>query len=347
MKVALYDGKGTMRGAEVSMPVAGPGDALIRVRASGICGSDLLDHQHRDTPDKFPTGHEVAGEIVDVGQRADRGRIGERIALEGPDSGLSCLKCWYCRMGQYVHCQNKVEWEGGGFAEYTKQGITGCFPVPDNVSWEEAAMAEPFSVGIHSVRHAEMGGGETVAVLGAGTIGLCAVAAARTLGAGKIFVTARHPRQAEMARRLGADEAVSPEGDALWEAVAGATDGRGADLTLETVGGRSDEVLRQAVHVTRPQGRIATMGNFYVPVTLDWKEILPKELSIIASAVYGVIDGRHDYEVAIDLMASGRVDLKQLVTHKFPLHEIQEGFNAAHDKAGGAIKVQIHMEAGA
>ena len=346
MKVALYDGKGTMRRTEVSRPVPGPGDALIRVRAAGICGSDLLDHKNRTTPDRVPTGHEVAGEIFEVGQQVDRGRIGERVAIEGPDTGLACLKCWYCRMGQYFHCRDKAAWEGGGFAEYTKQGMAGCYPVPDNMSWEEAALVEPFSVAIHSVRRAEMSGGETVVVLGAGTIGLCAVAAARALGAGKVFVTARHAQQAEMARRLGADEAVSPEGDTLWETVAGATDGRGADLTLETVGGRSDEVLKQAVQATRPQGRIATMGNFYVPVTLDWMEALMKEISIIWSGVYGIIDGRHDYEVAIDLMASGRVALKQLVTHKFPLQEIQKGFDASDDKASGAIKVQIHLEAG-
>ena len=336
-----------MRPTEIPRPVPGPGDALIRVRAVGICGSDLLNHKERNTPDKTPTGHEVAGEIIDVGQEVERRWIGRRVAIEGPDTGLSCLECWYCRTGQYVHCPNKAEWEGGGFAEYMKQEMWGCYPVPDNVSWEEAALVEPFSVALHSLRRTQISGGETVAVLGAGTIGLCAVAAARALGAGKVFVTARHAHQADMATRLGADEAVSPEGGALWEVVAGATDGRGADVTLETVGGRSVEVLKQAVQVTRPQGRIASMGNFNAPVTLDWREPLVKEIAILWSAVYGIIDGRHDYEVAIDLMGSGRVALKQLVTHKFPLHQIQEGFDASHDKTSGAIKVQIHFEAGA
>ena len=343
MKGALYDGKGTMRPTEVSRPVPGPGDALIRVRAVGICGSDLLNHKERDTPDKAPTGHEVAGEIIDVGQEVERRWIGRRVAIEGPDTGLSCLECWYCRTGQYVHCPNKAEWEGGGFAEYMKQEMWGCYPVPDNVPWEEAALVEPFSVALHSLRRTQISGGETVAVLGAGTIGLCAVAAARALGAGKVFVTARHAHQADMARRLGADEAVSPEGGALREVVAGATDGRGADLTLETVGGRSVEVFKQAVQVTRPQGRIASMGNFNTPVTLDWREPLVKEIAILWSAVYGIIDGRHDYEVAIDLMGSGRVALKQLVTHKSPLHQIQDGFDASNDKSSGAIKVQIHF----
>ena len=343
MKAALYDGEGAMRLADVARPVPGPGDALIRVRASGICGSDLLVNWERTTPDERPAGHEVAGEIVEVGEGADRGRIGERVAIETLGHGLACLDCWYCRTGQYFLCPNKAADEGGGFAEYMKRGAAGCYPVPDNVSWEEAALVEPLSVAIHSTRRGELRGGETVVVLGSGTIGLCAVAAARALGADKVFATARHPQQVEMARRLGADDAVSPDGDALWNVVAEATDGRGADLTLESVGGRSDSVLKQAVKVTRMQGRIATMGNFHVPVTLDWMDLILKEQSIIWSAVYGIIDGRNDYEIAIDLMASGRVPLTQIVTHVFPLEEIQKGFDTSYDKSQGSIKVQVRQ----
>ena len=341
MKAALYDGKGSMGLTEVPRPELGPGEALVRVRSAGICGSDLLYNKGRTEPDKIPAGHEVAGEIAEVGAGVDQARVGERVAIEGIGHGLACFDCWYCRTGQYFLCSNPGPDVGGGYADYMRRGAAGCYPVPDNISWEEAALVEPFAVAIHAVRRGEMRGGETVAVLGAGTIGLCAVAAARALGAGTVIVTAKHQQQVEMALRLGADQAVSPEGDALWHAVAAATDGRGADLTLESVGGRTGEPMKQAVQVTRKQGRIATMGNFYGPVTLDWMEMILKELSVIWSAVYGVIDGRNDYEVAIDLMASGRVDLKQLVTHTYPLSEIQAGFDTSYDKSSGAIKVQI------
>ena len=342
MSAALYDGKGAMGLTEIPRPDLGPGDALVRVRSAGICGSDLLFNSGRTEPDRMPAGHEVAGEIAEVGAGVAPSRIGERVAVESIGHGLACLDCWYCRTGQYFLCPNKSADEGGGFAEYMKRGAAGCYTLPDNVSWEEAALVEPFAVAIHSVRRGEMSGGETVAVLGAGTIGLCAVAAARALGAGTVIVTAKHRQQAEMALRLGADQAVSPEGGALWDAVAAASDGRGADLTLESVGGRTSEPMKQAVRVTRMQGRIATMGNFHVPVTLDWMAMILKELSVVWSAVYGIIDGRNDYEIAVDLMASGRVDLKQLVTHTFPLGDIQRGFETSYDKSSGAIKVQIH-----
>jgi threonine dehydrogenase-like Zn-dependent dehydrogenase len=201
---------------------------------------------------------------------------------------------------------------------------------------------EPLAVSVHGMRRGGLVAGETVAVLGAGNIGLTAVAGARAMGAGRIIVTARHPQQADMAQKLGADIAVTPEGDALRDALLEATEGRGADLTLETVGGRTDATLKQAVDVTRVQGRIAVLGGFHAPITLDWLAPLLKEQSFIFSSCYSVMDGRHDFEMAIEMMASGRVALRQMVTHEFPITEIQRGFDTAYDKTAGSIKVQIH-----
>ena len=187
-----------------------------------------------------------------------------------------------------------------------------------------------------------MNGGETVVILGAGNIGLTAVVAARALGAGKVFVTARHEQQAAMAKMLGADEALPPDGPALQEALAEVTDGRGADLTIETVGGKSNATLKQAIKVTRPQGRIVILGGFRAPLMFDWLEPLLNEQSIIFSTCYSVINGYHDYEIAIDLMTRGKASLSQMVTHRFSLDEIQKGFDTAYDKSTGSIKVQIH-----
>ena len=125
--------------------------------------------------------------------------------------------------------------------------------------------------------------------------------------------------------------------DSLEDCVAG------ADLVVETVGGRGDATLRQAIDVTRKQGRIVILGGFRVPITLDWLQPLLKEHSILFSSCYSVLDGRHDYEIAIDLMASGKVQLEQMVTHRLPLEEIQKGFDTAYDKSTGSIKVQIHQ----
>lgn len=341
MKAAFYDGNNAMQIAEVERPELTPGEVTVRVRATGICGSDLLMNVDKTEPDEIPFGHEVSGEIVEVGAGVEPSLVGQRVAVETIGQGLACTKCWYCRQGHYRQCVNKAENQGGGFAQYMKRRAIGCYPLPESLSWEEGAFVEPLAVSVHSVRRGQMRGGESVVVLGSGSIGLTAVIAARALGAGQIFVTARHEQQAEWARRLGADTVLPPEGHALKAAVEDATDGRGADMTIETVGGHTPATLEQAIDVTRMQGRIVILGGFQRPITLDWLPPLLKEQSIIFSSCYGVLDGQHDYELALDLLSSGKAPLAPLVTHTFPLEEIDQGFRTAYDKKTGSIKVQI------
>lgn len=214
MKAAFFDGDDAMMLADTAAPEPGPEDVVIRVRATGICGSDLLMNADKTEPDAIPFGHEVAGEIVEVGSRAANSLLGRRVAVETIGHGLACAQCWYCRQGQFRQCLDKAENEGGGFAEYMKRRAIGCYSLPDGLSWEEGALVEPLAVSVHGVRRGQMQGGETVVVLGAGNIGLTTVAAARALGAGRIFVTARHAQQGELAKRLGADEILPPEGAA-------------------------------------------------------------------------------------------------------------------------------------
>ena len=343
MMAALHDGNGAMKVTQVPTPEVDIGDALVRVRRTGICGSDLLWYGENRTAESIPGGHEVAGEIVEVGQGVDRARIGDRVAVETIGHGLACGLCWYCRIGQFRQCLDKAASQGGGFADHIVRRAFGCYTMPADLSWDEGALVEPFAVSIHATRRGEMRGGETVAVLGAGNIGLTAVAAARTLGAGQVLASARHQHQADMARRLGADDALTSQ-ESFREAVLDATDGRGADLTIETVGGSSDSTIKQSIDVTRMQGRIVILGGFHAPITLDWLDPLLKEQSIIFSSCYSVLDGRHDYEIAIELMASGRIQLKQMVTHRFGLQAIQQGFDTAYDKSSGSIKVQLQFE---
>ena len=343
MKAGLYDGEGAMQLADVARPKPGPGDIVARVRCTGVCGSDLLNYHQNTTPETLPAGHEVAGEIAEIGEGVDPGLVGRRVAIDNVGHGRACGSCWYCRSGQYVQCTDQAPPEGGGYAEFIKRRAWGCYTVPDSLSWEEAALVEPLAVSVHGVRRGQMAGGETVLVLGAGNIGLTSVAAARAMGAGKVLVTARHPHQAELARRLGADEALPSEGDDLQERVEAATEGRGADLTIESVGGYTDTTLQQSVQLTRVQGRIVILGGFHEPVTMSWLTPLLKEQTIIFSSCYSLLDGRHDYEIAIDQIASGRVDLEQMVTHSFPLEDIRRAFETAYDKSTGSIKVQVHQ----
>jgi threonine dehydrogenase-like Zn-dependent dehydrogenase len=341
MTAAFFDGNGKMELHDHPKPEVGPGDIILNVKATGICGSDLQMNVDKDSPDKVPAGHEVAGIIEEIGAGVDPGMLGQRVAVEIIGHGRACTACWYCRQGQFKMCTNMAPAEAGGFAEYMKRKAIGCYVVPDSLSWEEAAMVEPLAVSIHGIRRGQMQGGEVVAVLGSGTIGLTAIAAARALGAGKVFATARYEQQATLAKKLGADDALPDDGPAFWDAVAEATDGRGADVTIETVGGHQSASMHQAVEVTRDQGRIVVIGGFRRPFEFDFLPPMLSEHSIIFSSCYAVLDGRHDYEVAIDMIASGKADLEQMVTHRYSLDQIQQGFETSYDKSTGAVKVHI------
>jgi 2-desacetyl-2-hydroxyethyl bacteriochlorophyllide A dehydrogenase len=344
MKAALYQGDRKLEIKDIAVPEVGPGEVLSRVRAEGVCGSDLLLWWDKAEPEEIPGGHEVAGEIVEVGEGVDTGRIGERVAIDILGFGLNCGACFYCRQGQPVQCRDKKPDTGGGYAQYIKRNAAGCFPIHDSMNWEEAALVEPLAVSVHACRRGNLEGGETVLVLGAGNIGQTSVAAARAMGAGKVMVTARHAHQGELAKTLGADVVLPDKGDDLAEAIADETDGRGVDVTLESVGGRTDVTIQQSIQFTRPQGRIVILGGFWVPIEIDWMTPLLKEQSVIFSSCYSVLDGRDDFEIAIDMMGSGRVDLKPMVTHKFPLAQVQQAVDTAYDKSTGSIKVQVHQE---
>ena len=348
MKAALFDGKKGFYVADLAKPTVEPGTVLIKIKASGICGSDLGRYHNPDWAEKLPAGHEVAGEVVEIGDGVIDVEVGDRVAVEAVSQGKACGTCRFCLAGQFRRCEHlgePAEWIdegwGGGFAEYMIRNGMACYKLPDHLSWEEGALVEPLAVGVHAVRRARMLGGETVVVLGAGTIGLMQVAAARSMGAGKLYVTARYPHQAEMARKLGADAVLPTETEDLVEAVADATDGQGADITFETVGGHDFLTMEQAYAITRGIGRIIVLGIFHDPATMDFMEPFKKELSIIFSQCYAFIDEIHDFTIARDIISAGRLPFKEMVTHTFPFDRAQEALDTAYDKTTGCIKVQF------
>ncbi len=349
MLSALDDGRGDYVVQPTSLPRRPAGSALIRVRQTGICGSDLHMTRERTEAQKVASGHEVAGEIVEMpahgGALSGSGvplRPGDRVAIETIGQGRSCGSCYFCRAGQFRHCQKRSDDTGGGFAEYMARHPAGCFVLPESLDWTDGALVEPLAVSVHAVRYAgSMKPGDTVAVVGSATIGLAAVAAAKALGARKVIASARYPRQAELARELGADDVTGSARGALEDAVKSATGGLGADVVIETIGGRTADTLEQSVACCRPQGRVVIVGGFREPLPFNFLGPLLTELTFVFSSCYGVVDGRHDYEVAIDMLAGGRVPFRKIVTHEFPLAEIQKGFDTAYDKRTGSVKVHI------
>lgn len=342
MLAAIQTGIRTIEMRDIPEPQGDDTFGIVRVRRVGICGSDLHPYHGRPEPQALPAGHEVCGEVVylPAGYQGPA-RIGDLVAVDSI-LGMACGTCRYCQTGQAFHCperQTAVS-PGGGFAEYFKRRPASFFPLPPGLTAQHGALAEPLAVGVHGVRWPRMQQGDSVVVIGAGTIGLMTLVAAKALGAGSVYITARHQHQAEMAMALGAT-GVLPEGTSeALEQVLALNDGVGADLVVETVGGHAD-TLSTAWELVKPQGKVSVLGVFPDRIPVDLLRPLQKEVWVTFPICYGVIDGRHDYEVALELMASGQAPVEQMVTRTFPLADAVAAFTMAADKSTGAVKVHL------
>jgi 2-desacetyl-2-hydroxyethyl bacteriochlorophyllide A dehydrogenase len=340
MRAATIPGRGRIDVTRRPVPEPGRGEVRVRVEACGLCGSDLhLLHAGFFPPNQVP-GHEPAGVIDAIGRGAASPALGTRVAIE-PIRG--CGGCPICLSGRYSICRD-AKLAGvhlpGGLAEFVVVPAENVYPVPPDLDPRVAALAEPMAVVVHALHRANFQSGQRVLVLGAGSVGLLAAAAARRLGAGEIWVTARHPHQRERALALGATRVLD---DA--EATPAALDGIGRDapidLVVETVGGTAD-TLRGAVAAARPGGTVSVVGMFLGDVTLDPMPLLLKELTLAWSFCYGE-DPAHgaDFAEAVDIIAAAREALTPLITHTVPLDEAARGFALAADRRAGAIKVSV------
>jgi len=340
MRAVRARAPGDVRLEEVARPDPEPEDVVVRVRACGICGTDL--HWYHGT---FPApgvcpGHEIAGEVAAAGAAVRHLREGDAVALEGI---VGCAECPACRSGSYHLCR-ALGLVGislpGGFADYVRIPARHCFPTPRGIPAPVAALSEPLAVAVHAVRLAPLEIGARVLVLGAGTIGLMAVLASRAAGAGEVVVTARRPQQREAARRLGADRVF---GDTEGEALAAFAREAPIDVVIETVGGTAD-TLATAIATCRPGGTICVLGVFTGTTPLAPTTLVAKELTVKGSMVYNRRDGRADFEITQELLAREHARLDGIVTHRVPLGEVAHAFALAADKASGSIKVAVTGE---
>jgi len=340
MRVAVQTGLRRIELVEIERPAALPGTVVATVAVAGICGSDLHPYRERAEPQSLPEGHEVSAVVVEVGEGVYNVRLGDRVAID-LIRGCACGDCEYCRVGYPLHCQGDRLPFAGGFAEYVRGRAAGFFRLPDSIDDRLGALVEPLAVGVHAVRRMGVQPGATGVVLGAGTIGLCALLAARSMGSERVYITARHPFQAEAALRLGAAGALPAEPEAAVEAIKEITGGQGVDYAIEAVGGTANTV-DLACRLTRPLGMVGILGAFRRGFRdVEILEPLLRELTIHLPNCYSVIDGRHDFEVAIDLAAEQPSLLRTLITHEFPLDDIAAAFATADDKRSRAIKVQV------
>jgi threonine dehydrogenase-like Zn-dependent dehydrogenase len=348
MKAALFYGGTDIRVEEVPDPTPGPGEVLVQVEVAGICGSDL--HGYRDPsrstrPGPTMRGHELAGQVAAIGAGVRSLAVGERVGVE-PRHLVSCGHCRWCRSGDPQLCPDLGR-EGGravhstGFAEYSLESAAKCYPLPQHLSIEWAAILDVYAVAVHAAHRVPIRPADTVVVLGSGAIGLATAQVAKALGARQVIAVGRRDPPLQVAEQLGCDETVNSAKVDLVEAVRGMSDGRGADVVFEAVGGRAP-TLSQAIDVASRGGQVGVIGAFVEPQTLDPRSCMSKELSVHWAWSYGTWDGVPEYQVALNMMADGRVDPGPLITHRFPLDRIGEAFAAADDKrTSGAIKVLV------
>ena len=338
MRQAALTKPGALELRDAEQPVAGPGQVLVRVRNVGVCGSDL--HFFRGefpVPPGFVLGHECAGEVAALGDGVSGVEPGDRVALELFDV---CLRCVECRSGNYHLCPSRRA-NGlnipGGLSEYIAVQSYALYTLPAEVDFELGALCEPLAVAVHGLRLVDLRFGDRVAVLGSGTIGLMAIAAAKAMGSTYIGATARHRHQKEMALTLGADEVFGDDGASIGQ-LAKATGG--ADVVVETVGGHAN-TLADALTVVGLGGRISVLGAFTQPVQIHPIMFFLKEPRVVGSNCYGRPGRRSDYEIALEIMRRNAESLRRCITHRFPLEEVAQAYATAGDKSSGAIKVQI------
>jgi L-iditol 2-dehydrogenase len=321
-------------------------EVLLRVRATGICGSDLHAYRGGRWRAGRVLGHEIAGEVASVGSEVTGLELGERVALQ---PRTFCGRCAECRGGRTELCVMDAGVYGlqmpGGFRETLVVPQQNLFPVEPSLDFAVAALAEPLAVAVHGHRVAAQldaarpTNGERVVVLGGGPIGLMCVFYAAQAGASEIAVTARYEQQAEAAKRLGAThvfEATS-EGEAALEDW---SRGHPVDLVMETVGGVA-QTPTQAARVVRRGGRILILGGFSEEVPLSANLVMGKQLRVAGTIFYGYIGMQHDYEIATALVDAHRDVLATLITHRVPLEEAARGIEYAGNKSSGAVKVTV------
>ncbi len=325
---------------EVEIPDPGPDEVLIKTKAVGICGSDVhyyvegrIGSYVVDKP--MILGHETGGQVAKVGKNVKHLKEGDRVALE---PGVPCGCTDFVKRGQYNLCPSIKFFATppyhGTFSEYFIHDANFTFKLPDNVSFEEGAMCEPLSVGIHATRQGSVGLGSRVLITGAGPIGLVNVLCAKAAGAGIIAVVETHDNRIKMAKECGATHAFKTfNQDEILQLTQDATYGEGFDVVIECSGAGS--AAQTAVKALKPGGTLVFVGLFSAQeVAMDLNAITQKELTY-----KGVFRYRNTYPTAIDLISSGRLDVKPLITKRFPWQEVKAAMDCAHKEASTQIKV--------
>jgi L-iditol 2-dehydrogenase len=338
MRVAVYYNNRDIRLAEMAVPKIGPGELLVRIRASGICGSDLMEW-YRIKKAPLVLGHEIAGEVVEVGAGVTRFKVGERVFVS---HHVPCGQCRYCRAGHQSVCDmlRTTHFDPGGFAEYIRVPKTnvqlGTLPLPDEMSFEEGSFIEPLACVVRAQRFARLAAGQTVLVIGSGISGLLHVQLARARGAARIIATDVSDFRLKAAVRFGADAAIHGTED-VPARLSDLNDGRLADLVIVCTAALP--AIQQAVRSIDRGGTLLffapTAAGVDVPIPLFdfWRD----EISVVTSYA----GSGEDLVESIALIRSRQMRVAEMITHRLPLSEAGRGFELT-SSGQDSIKVVIN-----
>lgn len=347
MRAIVIEAPGDIRLEEIPEPPMNPRDVLVRVRYCGICGTDLgiLDGNMgfvRSGLIKYPAriGHEWSGVVEKVGSAVTMVKPGDRVI---GDNSISCGECEYCKKGEYMKCTHRrgsvgtVRCWPGAFADYMRMPEWHLHVLPENVSFEEAAVVEPCTIAYNAVLMCRIQGGETALVIGTGAIGLAAITVAKVFGAGRVIAVGRQDDKLEIARKMGADVVINAKKEDVLAAVLRETEGKGADLAVECSG--AVEYIDKASELITGKGIFALAG-FY-ETTLDGFPI--DDFVLKAQTLCGTIGHPGVLEAVVKLISVGRLDVRPLITGIVPMEEGVNAFYESAKSSKGRIKTLIEI----
>ena len=335
MKAAVFHKAHDITIEEVPYPRLEPDGVIIKVNACGVCGSDLHLYRHGGR-DGTIMGHEFSGDIVEVGAEVTGVKEGDRVVAI---SGRGCGQCYWCQQGQFIRC-SRLAFIGygfpGAFAEYIsvplfKLDLYGA-KLPDTLTYEEGATAEPLSVALYAVTQVQPQPEDTFVIIGVGIIGLCIIQILKSMGVTQIMVSGRRTKRLKLAKESGANVVVDAAKQDIVPVVKKETSGKGADMVFECAG--STNTYQQAIQMVHRGGKINLVGLYQQPITWNPSFIVSNDITLIGCGL------RWDLPGAVDLLQSGRVNNKPLITHVFPLDKTKEAFDTQLE-ADDAIKVLV------
>jgi len=344
MKALLLEEYRKLTITDMPQPKVGEHDVLVQIKACGICGSDIhgFDGSSGRRVPPLIMGHEAAGMVAETGDAVTRTKKGERVTF---DSMVSCGQCFYCQRGEMNLCDNRrvlgVSCEDyrqhGCFAEYAVVPEHIIYPMPDNLPFEHAAMIEPVSVAVHAVKRTPISKDDTAAVIGVGMIGLLVVQALKAAGCSKVIAVDLADEKLKLAQELGADLGINPKTHDAVKSIQEATEGRGADITMEVVG--ATPTVKSAIESTRKGGHVTLVGNLAPEVDFPLQSVVTRELT-----VYGSCASNGEYPECIDLLARGVIKTEPLISAKDTLEKGAEWFERLYTAESGLMKVILQPD---